>query len=240
MAHSAYYNEQKEKVPSVTTVLSIINQPELVKWANNIGLRGIKVDEYNNSAKRIGTLTHSLLEYAVTSSTPEEVLNNLELSIQAEANTLEFECMENQIAEWKVCTQEEHIATLNPITQFVKWWMDNHMSRDRVLMAEQKFSCKEYGGTIDMLAKVNDEITLIDFKTSGRIIPSYMMQVSAYKFLLEINNHPVDQLSILRLPKNTGNYEYVKIEPIHVPVYEQTFWMALNLYNTMKRVKEVI
>ena len=40
-AHTQYKLVDGTKVPSVTTVLGILNKPALVKWANNLGLQGI-------------------------------------------------------------------------------------------------------------------------------------------------------------------------------------------------------
>lgn len=57
-----YVNSKGEKVPSVTTILSVINKPDLLKWANALGLKHIGYEEYMNSRAEIGTDFHKMAE----------------------------------------------------------------------------------------------------------------------------------------------------------------------------------
>ena len=38
-AHNVYCNKDDKEVPSVTTILKIINKPSLMYWANGMGFR---------------------------------------------------------------------------------------------------------------------------------------------------------------------------------------------------------
>jgi len=45
-AHITYKLADGVPVPGVTTILSVLNKPALVKWANNLGLQGIDSSKY--------------------------------------------------------------------------------------------------------------------------------------------------------------------------------------------------
>lgn len=48
--------------PSVTNLLSLLDKPALLKWANKIGLEGIHIDDYRSKAKDSGTSIHEAVE----------------------------------------------------------------------------------------------------------------------------------------------------------------------------------
>lgn len=48
-----------------------------------------------------------------------------------------------------------------------------------------------YAGTIDMIARINGELYLVDFKTSQNIWPSFEMQVSAYREAVINGENPI-------------------------------------------------
>ena len=58
--------EELKYIPGSTTICSILNTPALVKWANNLGLKGIDSDAYVENEARIGTLIHAILNSHVT------------------------------------------------------------------------------------------------------------------------------------------------------------------------------
>jgi len=61
-AHSTYYNKEGEEVPSVTTVLKILNKPFLQKWANIMGFKRQKIEDILEKSSIIGTMVHKLIE----------------------------------------------------------------------------------------------------------------------------------------------------------------------------------
>jgi len=71
-----------------------------------------------------------------------------------------------------------------------------------LLVEERIVSCQHrYAGTIDMLAKVNGVVGILDIKTGKRIYRDYGLQTAAYmNALREDNHHPVPVTSwVLRL-----------------------------------------
>lgn len=49
--------------PSVTKLIDLLDKPALVKWANKIGLEGIKLDDYRSKSKESGTSRHEQIEH---------------------------------------------------------------------------------------------------------------------------------------------------------------------------------
>ena len=72
-----------------------------------------------------------------------------------------------------------------------------------------------YAGRFDLIARLSGIVTLVDFKTSKGIYPSYGWQIAAYKHAwnsaLTVEPKPsdwVEDTAILRLDKESGEFEY--------------------------------
>jgi hypothetical protein len=50
------------KKPSVSNLISILDKPALLKWANKIGLEGIHIDDYQKQSKSDGISHHNQIE----------------------------------------------------------------------------------------------------------------------------------------------------------------------------------
>lgn len=61
-SHKIYLNDEGEEVPSVTTILSILNKPALTKWANIMGFKRQRVENILQRSADIGTMVHNCLE----------------------------------------------------------------------------------------------------------------------------------------------------------------------------------
>ncbi len=53
------------KAPTVTQLLKLLDKPPLMKWANKIGLEGIKLEDYYEIAKAKGNDYHDQVENAI-------------------------------------------------------------------------------------------------------------------------------------------------------------------------------
>ena len=66
-----------------------------------------------------------------------------------------------------------------------------------------------YAGTADIIARLNNEVWLIDLKTSPRIYDEYGMQLAAYQYALSwCDQFDITKTGILRLDKNSGAVEW--------------------------------
>ena len=70
---SRHYRLQKHKepLPSVTSILSVIDRPALVQWSTNTALQAVKTRLYEGAHSHEGdhfACDHSLVEWAIESS----------------------------------------------------------------------------------------------------------------------------------------------------------------------------
>ena len=59
--HTVYLNSKHLEIPSVTTVLHVINKPALPYWANGLGFKHIKVKDELKAKANVGTDLHDML-----------------------------------------------------------------------------------------------------------------------------------------------------------------------------------
>lgn len=59
--HAEYKNEFGREVPSVTTILKILNKPALCKWANYLGFKRQNIDKVLEESANKGTEVHFML-----------------------------------------------------------------------------------------------------------------------------------------------------------------------------------
>lgn len=92
------------------------------------------------------------------------------------------------IEEWKM------------ICRFMDWWFK---FKPEVYINEVSFCSEQlgFGGTIDLVCKINGQVWLIDFKSSNAIYTSYELQIAAYaKLWNEVNpDYKIERTGILWL-----------------------------------------
>lgn len=140
-------------------------------------------------------------------------------------------------------TQQEIVNCYN---SFKMWWDNlNKNNTIEVIGAEKTIISPYFGGTYDLLLKVNGRVRLIDFKTSNHIHFRYFIQLAAYRWLIRFAyNYDVDSLTILRLDKYDYNFEELTADmhcledKILIENCSNTFFSLLSSYFQLKKVKE--
>lgn len=207
-AHTRYKLADGTKVPGVTTVLGILNKPALVKWANNLGLRGIDSTKYRDEMADIGTLAHQMI---------------VDYFNKTETDTADYS--ENQIKLAENC--------------LLSFWAWEKGHKIEVIMAEVPLVSAEYGfgGTIDCYCTLDNQLTLLDFKTGKAIYPEMLYQLAAYKHLLRKNSNRVEQCRILRIGRDADEgFEERLIT--NMSDYWEVFKHCLAIYNLQKEIKK--
>ena len=101
------------------------------------------------------------------------------------------------------------------------------------------WSEKGYAGTADLLGTIDDRLYLIDLKTSKRIYPDYLMQVSAYTHAFEERtSKKIDGLAILRLDKSTGRSEWKEYSESDYQRGLRMFLLLCDFWHLRKEAKE--
>lgn len=207
-AHRTYALADGTIVPGVTTVLQVLNKPALVRWANRLGLAGIDSTKYVDDKAAIGELAHQMIaDYLRGEKTDTSEYSKVQID-QAENALLSF-------FEWEKSNQIEPIFIEEPIVS--ETW--------------------KFGGTVDCFGKVNNKLTLLDFKTSASIFPEMKIQVAAYCILLAETQycHPED-VTILRIGRTPD--EGFEVHPVnHLHKRKELFCHCLAIYHLQKELK---
>jgi hypothetical protein len=229
LARIIYKNENKKQVPSVTTVLGVLNKPALVYWSNNLGLEGIKVTEYVDDKAKIGSLSHFILECYLKNVQPDFA----EFNATDEQIDKSEECA-NKFFEWENC-QAEFV----PIASELQLVSEKH----------------QFGGTCDCIAVLNGKLTLIDFKTCNAIYDEARQQVAAYKEQINENFgviepklkelgydfKEIEEVVILRIGRSAEeSFDYVPVPKNVLDIGFEIFLDCLSIYNKRKQFNKAM
>ena len=120
--------------------------------------------------------------------------------------------------------------------KFKDWWSEQDYD---VTFTEKSFCCRayEYGGTADLV--VNGD-TIIDFKTSKQVYDDHLVQMSAYRFMIEEQ----DQISInkgilARFGKETDDFEIRHFSKSDLNKGWKYFKVLREAYDLDKKVSEL-
>lgn len=173
-AHTVYKNAERKRVPGVTTIVGELgwNKRVLIKWSNNLGLKGEDSDKFRDDKADIGVLGHAIITEGLQGR---------------QADTSDYS--ENQIK-----------AAENSVLSFYEWEKDHKV--EPILIEQPIVSeILKVGGTPDIYGKVNGLFELIDLKTGSGIYAEAIVQTSTYAEMLRENGHPVDKVRILNIPR---------------------------------------
>ncbi|MFW9991942.1 MAG: PD-(D/E)XK nuclease family protein [Candidatus Odinarchaeota archaeon] len=171
--HTVYKTRDGKRVPSVTTILNILNKPALIDWAWKCGCEGLDYKAVRDDAASVGTLAHYLIMCHLKKEKPD----------------------------LKEYSQDDISRAENCLIKYWDWEREHPI---KPIMVEESLVSEKYGfgGTIDCLAELNNEVLLIDHKTGRAIYHEMFYQLAAYKALLEENGHLIKNARILRIGRD--------------------------------------
>ena len=207
-AHIQYRLADGTRVVGVTTALSILAKPALVRWANNLGLQGIDSSKYVDALADIGTLAHAMIEAEIKGEQPDLSCYSPE----------QVSLAENCLLSWYALCKGR---TIEPILQEAPLVSEAH----------------GYGGTVDFYGKIDGVLTLADIKTSKAIYSEHRTQTVAYRQLLIENGYPVDDVRIFRVGRDESEaWEDHGVTMIEE--HWQLFTHALAIYRLQQRLNK--
>lgn len=211
------YHFDGEEVPSVSTILgATVPKPALVNWARNMAVKqmeatllplvGTKLEvtaafikdlavkakarpkAVSDEAIEIGSLTHKTIEDAITAAKVQGVSVGAAL-----VGTPSYPTLPPQV--------------LTALKGFLSWLNAHNVEFEatevRVVDPE-----KWYAGTFDAIARIDGELTIIDWKTSTGIWDEYALQLVAYGNAAKVSRGVrATRLMAARFDKNTGEFE---------------------------------
>jgi len=209
-SHTIYRLQDGKRIPGVTTVTGMLGwkTQSLIRWANNLGLKGIDSTKYVDDKADVGILAHAMIiDYLKGEKT----------------NTNDYS--KNQISQSE-----------NSVLSFFEW-EKTHKIKPVLLEKPLVSELYEFGGTADIFGEINNQYELIDLKTGSGIYDDMIIQVSAYKKLLEENNYPVDKVRILNIPRSEDESFQEKLVENH-EVGWQIFLNCISIYGLRKALNK--
>ena len=211
---AGYRLKDGTRVPGTTTVAKLIDGGDiegLLIWANRLGQEGKDHRAERDAAASIGTLAHDMVEHHIKGHeyVPPPDMDRGKLGKAAKA-------LEAYLA-WERRTRLKIIST------------------EVSLVSE----AHRFGGTLDAIGEIDNELCLCDHKTSNSIYPAYLLQLVAYGKIWNENN-PDRQLvggfHLLKYSKDHPDFShhyYANLE------HEwQMFLHCLALYEGRKQIKK--
>jgi hypothetical protein len=208
-AHTQYKNRNGITVPGVTTVIGQLNKPQLVAWANRLGLQGINSNKYRDEMAEIGTLAHSMI------------------LAQLGGDAVDFNDF----------TPEQMSKARNCMRSYDAW-DEGKLVMPIVVEKPMVSEHFQYGGTPDFYGWIDGKITLADYKT-GSIYKEAYIQACAYYYLLVENGYaPAEQILILGIPR-TNDENFKEVRFTDPAIGWELFKHLRTVYELMKAVPNV-
>ncbi|HEC60745.1 hypothetical protein LCGC14_0460930 [marine sediment metagenome] len=174
--HTPYFNEAGVRVPSVTTILERQcgwSKLALCGWNNKMGLKGVDTKKYLSDKGQIGTLAHAFCT---------------DYLLQQHTDMADYS--PSQVEEAKHSFYAFHN------------WTKLHTIRPILLEAPLVSEIYQYGGQCDIYGEVDGLLELSDLKSGSGVYEDMIVQVSAYKQLLEEHGHAVNRVRIINIPRS--------------------------------------
>jgi len=171
------------RVPGVTTIIGRFKDSgALMQWAFMQGRAGKeRLYEETERAADIGTYAHELVQAWLRKE-------GAPLSPLDEAGTVQAQ---------------------TAFGAFLKW---AEQTRLRIQQTEIPLVSEQYrfGGALDAVGYVGDDLCLLDWKTSNGVYTDYLIQLAAYRYLWELNNpaEPLVGFHLLRFAKEHGDFAH--------------------------------
>lgn len=219
------YKYNEKNLPRVTEIISsMIHEDYLMNWANYIGrYKHQNHNDIRDFSATVGTYTHNAIENYISNGIPLDI------------NTVKPEYRNN---------------VYNTYNSFLEWWGIILKNDVEILMQEKSLICPYFGGTLDLLLKINGRVFLFDFKTSNHPSYKYYLQMAAYIWML--NNYYdiiTDGCGILMLNKNQLQFNEMVLDfniPEHLEFINQckenflslvySYYMRINTENIYKNI----
>jgi hypothetical protein len=167
---SRYYAIDGKSYPSVTSILDVLNKPQLVNWAVRLTREYVKQELF--------ALRHadSLKDLNVEDLLVKSALEHDRIRNSAADHGTDIH---RRIAAY-VGDKYPHIALNDPIVTTFRAWQDEVQfvpiaSKKLVLSREHG-----YAGTVDLIGTLNGRLAVLDIKTGRGVYPEYKLQLAAY------------------------------------------------------------
>ena len=206
-AHIRYKNKEGKVIPGATTIIGLLNKPQLIIWANRLGLQGIDSTKYRDDKADIGTLAHAM------------VLADIKGEI---ADTSEYS--KDQISQ----AENSYLSWLE--------WSKGKDVKPILLEAPLVSEEYQFGGMPDFLGHLNGTLVLMDYKTGGIYKEAYIQCCAYRQLVIENNNPPPEKAIVLGIPRSADD-EFKEVTYTNFDTGWEIFKRLNECYQLLKQVK---
>lgn len=202
-------------VPSVTTILQILGNKEIIKWANNLGFHHINYEKKLDSLAEEGTKMHLVMQHIVDETLHEKPIEFVD-KFEEEKYTLLADKFCNMIKDYPYTT----------------------------IFTEKSFVSSKlgYGGTIDWFADMSGLKMINDFKSSKRVYMKHLLQLGGYYNLLKDNNYEVNGGSIILVNSKVSTLYPVNEESLKYlgEIFNHIYYIYTTIEDKMVEYDNII
>jgi len=211
MATTIYRLQNGVRVPSVTTIINdVLAKPQLVGWANKLGLQGIRVNEYVDALADVGTAVHELCKADLGGRQPK----------------------------LPPLSPEQLQQATNCYAKFITWRKEHNIevvAVEKPMVSETL----RYGGTPDCVARVDGQLGIIDFKTGKSVYDDHAYQAAGYDGLARENGLSTECAWIVRIGRDDDEgFDVVRWGRDMLDLYWSVFSGALQIYWAKKKIEK--
>lgn len=218
-----FYQIDDDEYPSVTHILQCLGKPALIAWAANTE-RALCIeasaDLYSDVASLPTPLSHTSFITTLQGRIGKTKAHQRELAKAGDIGT-----QVHKLIEWNLRKTLGQIVGPEPrVVDDAQWSFMAFQDWSNAVNLQPKFiettvysRTHGFAGTMDLVALVNGEPKLIDFKTGKAIYAEAHLQNVAYQVALaEMGHDLVTGGLIVRLPKNQTDpaFEVVEVAPV--------------------------
>lgn len=215
------YFWDKQPVPGVTTVLRVIDKPKLLGWEKKI-MRNFWLEAVTAGRKDFAVIhKESWTAARKLSGAAKDIGTNVHAFAEAVLKNLPLPALETDEAK-------------RGAEAFHKWQSAHTI---KLLSSERRvFSLEHYfAGTCDLIAEIDGEYCVGDFKTSSGIYPEMRLQTAAYQHAIqEEKGFKVGARWIIRFDKKTGEFEAKRFTDFDLDF--KGFRSALELHRALQAI----
>src|SRR3989344_1671686 len=219
-------------VPGCSYIAGILPKGFLAPWASKLAVETIERLIKPNTKYSKSELTEALALAKIAHTIRKDTA--LETGTQVHALLEQF--IKNDDQE---IPKQEDSEVQECVNRFMEW-VNKHKIEwlaSELLVGSEIY---KFAGTLDAIARLDNKLVLIDFKSSKQIsIGEYGLQTAGYKIALEELGCPdIEERIIVRLPKDGSDIEIHKIET-NFEEDRAAFLAARELYPYIKKVEKM-
>ena len=233
------------KLPSVTSILSVIAKPALIPWAAQRERESVVAAvkrAYDDSTELGERPDVELFMELVAAEIEKEKAYRATLRSAAKIGTQVHERIEWEFLGELGRPRNETPPPLDSAEaerSFGRASDWRKATKLKVLDTERMVASLhgQYAGTLDALVKVGGKVGILDFKTGKRVYEEHYLQSCAYRLALAEEGIKTDTGWIVLLPKQDGGEPFQVVETPPIAEMLAPWQAALSLYRWTREQK---